>query len=157
VVLVPSRQALPTLDRTKYGAASGVARGGYVLADPPAGQPHVLLIGSGSEVALCLEAAASLALEGVAVRVVSMPSWELFERQAKEYRDSVIPPGLAARVSVEEASTFGWRQYVGIGGATVGMTSFGASAPLQQLQHKFGFTSANVVAAAKRVLAGVAS
>ena len=86
-----------------------------------------------------------------------MPSWELFERQAKEYRDSVIPPGLAARVSVEEASTFGWRQYVGIGGATVGMTSFGASAPLQQLQHKFGFTSANVVAAAKRVLAGVAS
>ena len=157
VVLVLSRQALPTLDRTKYGAASGVARGGYVLADPPAGQPHVVLIGSGSEVALCLEAAASLALEGVAARVVSMPSWELFERQAKEYRDSVIPPGLAARVSVEEASTFGWRQYVGIGGATVGMTSFGASAPLQQLQHKFGFTSANVVAAAKRVLAGVAS
>ena len=157
VALILSRQALPTLDRTKYGAAAGVSQGGYVLADSAGGQPHVVLIGSGSEVSLCLEAAEALTLEGIAVRVVSMPSWELFERQSQAYRDSVLPPAVTARVSVEQASTFGWAQYVGLGGSRVGMRTFGASAPLQELQKKFGFTATNVVAAARQALANVAS
>jgi transketolase len=157
VALILSRQALPTLDRTKHGAAAGVRQGGYVLLDSAAGQPHVVLIGSGSEVSLCLEAAEALTLEGIAARVVSMPSWELFERQSQAYRDSVLPPAVTARVSVEQASTFGWGQYVGLDGSRVGMTTFGASAPLQQLQKKFGFTPMNVVAAARQAVANVAS
>ena len=128
-----------------------------MLADPPGGEPHVVLIGSGSEVSLCLEAAEALALEGIATRVVSMPSWELFERQPQAYRDSVLPPAVTARVSVEQASTFGWGQYVGLEGSRVGMKTFGASAPLQELQKKFGFTPMNVVAAARQALANVAS
>jgi transketolase len=151
-VLVLSRQTLPTLDRKRYGAASGVARGGYVLADAPDGPPDVLLLGSGSEVQLCLSAAEQLATEGIHARVVSMPSWELFEQQTQEYRDSVIPPGVPARISVEQASTFGWSHFVGLGGARVGMKTFGASAPLKELQKKFGFTTEQVVAAAKSLL-----
>jgi transketolase len=152
VALILSRQALPTIDRVRYGAASGVARGAYVVADAPDGEPDVILLGSGSEVSLCLAAADELARVGLKARVVSMPSWELFERQSQGYRDSVIPPGVRARVSVEQASTFGWSRYVGDSGVSIGMTTFGASAPLQQLQRKFGFTVANVVATAQDVI-----
>jgi len=153
VALVLSRQALPTLDRTRYALASGVAKGAYVLADAPDGKPEVLLLASGSEVALCIEAYTQLQAEGIKARVVSMPSWELFEQQSQEYRDSVVPPAVTARVSVEQASTFGWSRFVGLTGERIGMQTFGASAPLKELQKKFGFTSANVVAAAKAQLA----
>ena len=151
--LILSRQALPTLDRSKYAPASGLARGAYVLADAKAGRPDVLLLATGSEVALCLEAYEKLTADGVKTRVVSMPSWELFELQSQEYRESVIPPDVMARVSVEEASTFGWSQYVGPTGESIGMRTFGASAPLKELQKKFGFTPERVVAAAKAQLA----
>jgi transketolase len=149
VVLVLSRQALPTLDRTVYAPASGVVRGAYVLADAPDGKPDVLLLASGSEVSPCVQAYEQLQAEGIAVRVVSMPSWELFEQQPQEYRDSVIPPEVTARVSVEQASTFGWERYVGLSGQSIGMQTFGASAPLQELQQKFGFTVEHIVAAAR--------
>ncbi len=149
VVLVMSRQNVPTLDRSRVGGASGVARGAYVLKDFGA-ERAVLLIGTGSEVSLCLPAAADLEKEGVAARVVSMPSWELFERQTTAYRDSVLPPDVTARVSVEQASTFGWERWVGSEGARIGMTTFGASAPLKDLLQKFGFTVENVVAAARQ-------
>jgi transketolase len=152
--LVLSRQALPTLDRTRYGAASGVAQGAYVLADAPGGRPDIVLLGSGSQVHLCVTAAEQLATERIHARVVSMPSWELFEQQSLEYRDSVIPPDVPARTSVEQASTFGWSHFVGLGGARIGMNTFGASAPLQELQKKFGFTTEHVVAAAKSLLVG---
>jgi len=152
VALILSRQALPTLDRLRYGSASGVARGAYVVADASGREPDVILLATGSEVSLCLSAYDELASLGVAARVVSMPSWELFERQTQVYRDSVIPPSVRARVSVEQASTFGWSRYVGDAGASIGMTTFGASAPLQQLQEKFGFTVANVVATAQDVV-----
>jgi transketolase len=152
--LILSRQALPTLDRTRYGAASGVAKGGYVLADAPTGRPDLLLLGSGSEVSLCLAAYDRLVVEGIQARVVSMPSWELFEQQSQEYRDSVIPPEVQARISVEQASTFGWSHFVGLHGTRVGMKTFGASAPLQELQEKFGFTPEHVVSAAKGLLVG---
>ena len=109
--LILSRQELPTLDRTKYAAASGVAKGAYILADAPGGKPDVILIGTGSEVGLCVDAYEQLKAEGIKARVVSMPSWELFEHQTKEYRDSVLPPDVTARVSVEQASTFGWDRY----------------------------------------------
>jgi transketolase len=148
-VLVLSRQALPTLDRTRYASAAGVARGGYVLADAPDGAPDVLLLGTGSEVALCIAAHEALAREGIKARVVSMPSWELFEQQPDTYRASVLPPAVMARVSVEQGSTFGWARYVGPEGHAIGMRTFGASAPLKELQRKFGFTPENVVAAAK--------
>ncbi len=148
VALILSRQACPTYDRSKYGAA-GVEMGAYVLADPPNGKPQVLLLGTGSEVSLCVEAFEKLAKEGIKARVVSMPSWELFEKQSQEYKDSVLPPSITARVSVEQASTFGWRRYVGTTGHCVGMHTFGASAPLKELQKKFGFTVDSVVAAAK--------
>ena len=148
VALILSRQALPTIDRGTYGAASGVARGAYVLTDATDGTPDVVLIATGSEVSLCLSACEQLATQGVTARVVSMPSWELFERQPQAYRDSVLPPDVTARVSVEQASTFGWSRYVGPAGTSIGMTTFGASAPLQQLQTKFGFTTAHVVEAA---------
>jgi transketolase len=152
VALVLSRQALPTIDRGIYRAASGVARGAYVLADASDGKPDVLLLATGSEVSLCLDASEQLTQEGVKVRVVSMPSWELFERQPQAYRDSVIPPDVTTRVSVEQASTFGWSRYVGPAGISIGMTTFGASAPLQQLQKKFGFTTTHVVEAVRRLL-----
>ncbi len=152
VALVLSRQALPTFDRTKYAAASGLARGAYVMADPASGPPAVLLLATGSEVALCIEAHELLAADGIGARVVSMPSWEIFEEQSQDYRDSVLPPGLVARVAVEQAATFGWERYVGSTGAVVGMRTFGASAPLKVLQQKFGFTPAHVVAMAKEQL-----
>ncbi len=149
VVLILTRQAMPTLDRTKYASAAGVAKGAYVLADAPDGRPEVLLFATGSEVALCVQAHEQLAVEGIKSRVVSMPSWELFEQQSEDYKQSVIPSNITARVSVELASTFGWRRYVGIQGQTIGMESFGASAPLKELAKKFGFTVDHVVAAAK--------
>jgi transketolase len=148
-VLILSRQALPTLDRSKYASASGVAKGGYVLADAEDGKPEVLLLGSGSEVYLCVEAYEKLKKEGIKARVISMPSWEVFEHQVPEYRDSVIPPQILARVAVEQASTFGWARYTGISGERIGMKTFGASAPLKELQKKFGFTADQVAAAAK--------
>jgi transketolase len=150
--LVLSRQALPTVDRTKYQSASGVARGAYVLADAENGKPEVLLLASGSEVSLCLQAYEQLKTEGINARVVSMPSWELFEHQNQAYRLSVLPPEITARVAVEQASTFAWERYVGWTGHIIGMKTFGASAPLKELQQKFGFTAANVVAAAKEQL-----
>jgi transketolase len=152
-VLALSRQALPTLDRTKYAPASGLARGAYILADAPNGKPEVILIGTGSEVSLCIEAYEQLNKEGVPTRVISMPSWELFDDQDQTYRESVLPPGVKARVSVEQASDFGWPKYTGSEGAHVGMESFGASAPLKQLLKKFGFNVEHVVAAAKSQIA----
>jgi transketolase len=152
VALVLSRQALPTLDRSKYAPASGVAQGAYVLADAADGKPEVLLLASGSEVSLCVQAYEQLKTEGIQARVVSIPSWEVFEQQSQNYRESVIPPHVSARVSVEQASTFGWVQYVGMNGHSIGMKTFGASAPLKELQQKFGFTIAHVVAAAKEQL-----
>jgi transketolase len=146
-----TRQALPTLDRSKLGTASGLHQGAYVLRDAP--HPQVILIGTGSEVQLCLGAAEKLAAEGVAARVVSMPSWELFERQPQAYRDAVLPPEVRARVAVEAASSFGWHRWIGDHGAFVGMHGFGASAPLADLLKKFGFSVDAVVAAARRQLA----
>jgi transketolase len=153
VVLVLTRQALPTLDRTKYGAASGTARGAYVLADAPAGKPDVILMGTGSEVSLCIEAYEKLKAEGIPARVVSMPSWEIFEQQDAAYKESVLPSSVTARVSVEMASTFGWERYVGMKGRKVGMHRFGASAPLKDLLKFFGFTADAVVAEAHKALA----
>ncbi len=152
-VLALSRQALPTLDRTKYAAAAGVVHGAYVLADAPGGKPEVILIASGSEVCLAVEAHEKLVAEGIRSRVVSMPSWELFDHQTQEYRDSVLPPGTKARVAIEQASTFGWERYVGNTGHVIGMNTFGASAPLKELQRHFGFEPDKVVAAAKEQLA----
>ncbi len=150
--LVLTRQALPTLDRSKYAPAAGLAQGGYVLADAPGGKPKVVLLSSGSEVALCVQAYEQLQAQGIPARVVSLPSWELFEQQGQEYRDRVIPPEVTARVSVEQASIFGWARYVGIRGGTIGMKTFGSSAPLKDLQTKFGFTPEKVVALAKEQL-----
>ena len=152
-VLVLSRQALPTFDRTQYAAASGLAKGAYVLADAEDGKPDVLLLATGSEVSLCIQAYEQLKTEGIKARVVSMPSWELFEQQSQGYRDSVIPPAITARVCVEQASTFGWGEYVGSRGGRIVMHTFGASAPLKELQRKFGFTPDKVVEAAKAQLA----
>ncbi len=152
-VLVLSRQPLPTVDRTVYASASGVAKGAYVLADAEGGKPGIILMASGSEVYLCMDAYQKLKAEGIQARVVSMPSWELFEKQSQEYRDSVLPPSVTARVSVEQASTMGWSRYVGLTGRTIGMETFGASAPLKELQKIFGFSPENVVAAAKEQLA----
>lgn len=154
VVFILTRQALPTLDRTKYASAEGVAKGAYVLADAEDGKPEVLLMASGSEVSLCVDAYEQLKAEGIKARVVSMPSWEIFEHQSPEYRDSVIPPDVTARVSVEQASTFGWGRFTGLTGERIGMKTFGASAPLKELQKKFGFTVENVVAAAKQQVKG---
>ena len=151
-VLALSRQPLPTLDRTKYAAASGVARGAYVLGDAPGGNPEVILIASGSEVSLAVEAHEKLIAEGIRSRVVSMPSWDIFDHQTQEYRDSVLPPKVTARVAVEQASTFGWERYVGTSGRIIGMKTFGASAPLKELQRKFGFEPEHLVAAAKEQL-----
>ncbi len=152
-VLVLTRQALPTFDRTKYAPASGVAKGAYVLADAPGGKPEVILMGTGSEVYLCLAAYEQLTAEGVKARVVSMPSWDLFEHQSDDYKEEVLPPEVRARVSVEMAAVLGWSQYIGPTGVSVGMRRFGASAPLKDLQKKFGFTPERVVAAARESIA----
>ena len=153
-VMVLSRQPLPTLDRGRYASASGVARGAYVLADAPGGKPDVILIASGSEVSLAIDAHERLISESIRSRVVSMPSWDLFEHQPLQYRDSVLPPEVTARVAVEEASTLGWDRYVGAKGKIVGMHTFGASAPLKELQKKFGFEPERIAAVAKEVLNG---
>jgi len=151
--LVLTRQTLPTLDRSGLGAASGVANGGYVLAEASGGRPDVILLATGSEVHLALEARDELEADGIATRVVSMPCWELFDRQPPEYRDQVLPRAVTARVAVEQASTLGWDRYVGPGGAVVGMHTFGASAPLKQLLTKFGFTPEQVAQAARERVA----
>jgi transketolase len=151
--LVLSRQALPTLDRSHYASATGVARGAYVLADAPDGHPDVLLLASGSEVALCITAYEQLTKDGVKARVISMPSWDLFERQDEDYRESVLPEAVAARVSVEAASPLGWERYVGRHGAIIAMRSFGLSAPGKVVEAHFGFDVAHVVAAARQQLA----
>lgn len=153
VALVLTRQNLPTIDRTKYAAASGVTKGAYILADAADGKPDVILMATGSEVDLCVKAYEKLVAEGVKVRLVSMPSWEIFEHQPKEYRERVFPPSITARVSVEQAGTMGWDKYVGPGGRIIGMRTFGASAPLKELQKKFGFEPEAVVSAAKEVIA----
>ena len=150
--LALSRQPLPTLDRSKYAPASGLARGAYVLADAPGGSPEVIIIASGSEVILAVQAHEQLITEGIRSRVVSMPSWDIFEHQTQEYRDSVLPPRVTARVAVEQASTFGWERYVGTTGRIIGMKTFGASAPLKELQRHFGFEPDHVAAAAKELL-----
>jgi len=147
--LILSRQPLPTLDRDKYAAASGVARGAYVLADTPGGAPEVILMATGSEVSLIVGAQEALAKEGIRSRTVSMPSWDLFEQQPKEYRDSVLPPEIEARVGVEQAAAMGWDRYVGRKGTIIAMHSFGASAPLASLLIKFGFTPEKVLDAAR--------
>jgi transketolase len=154
-VLVLSRHPLPTLDRTKYASAAGVAQGAYVLADPPAGRPAVILIATGSEVGLAVQAHEQLITEGIASRVVSMPSWDIFEHQPRAYRDSVLPPDITARVAVEQASAFGWERYVGTTGRVIGMQTFGASAPLKALQEQYGFTVDKVVGAARAQCAPV--
>ena len=152
VALILTRQDVPTLDRNTYAPASGLAQGAYILADSPAGQPEVILIGTGSEVSLCVAAYEQLTSQGIKTRVVSMPSWELFEQQEQAYRDQVLPPAVTARVAVELASTFGWTHYVGPTGTIVGMTTFGASAPLKVLQKEFGFTKERIVEAAMQQL-----
>jgi transketolase len=151
-VLSLTRQAVPTFDRTKFAPAAGLAKGGYTLIEN--GSPDVLLIGSGSEVTLCVEAYEKLAAEGVKARVVSLPSWDLFEKQPAAYRDSVIPPNVTARVCVECASVFGWERYAGSTGAIIGMKSFGASAPIKDVMKHFGFTTDNVLKSAREQLAG---
>jgi transketolase len=151
-VMALSRQALPVFDRNKYASAAGVARGAYVMADSPGGPPEVILIASGSEVALIVDAQQALASEGIRSRIVSMPSWGIFEDQPKSYRDSVLPPELTARVAVEQGSVLGWERYVGATGRVIGMSTFGASAPLKELQRKFGFEPKRVAAVAKELL-----
>jgi transketolase len=156
VVLVLSRQAMPTLDRGKYAPAAGLHKGAYVVADS-APAPEVILIGTGTEVGMCIAAHEQLVAGGVRSRVVSMPSWELFEDQPAAYRDAVLPPGVTARVVVEQASNFGWERYVGRTGHMITMRTFGASAPLKELQSKFGFAPGNIVAAARAQLARASS
>jgi transketolase len=151
-LLVLSRQPLPTLDRSKYAPASGVARGAYVLADAPGGNPEVILIATGSEVSLAVNAHETLVAEGIRSRVVSMPSWEIFDDHTQQYKDSVLPPTVKARVAIEQGSTFGWERFVGSSGRMIGMKTFGASAPLKELQQKFGFEPDRVVAVAKELL-----
>jgi len=150
--LVLSRQPVPTFDRSKYGAASGLAKGAYILADASDGKPEVILMSTGSEVSLCVSAYEQLKTEGIKARVVSMPSWNLFEQQTDEYKAKVLPPEVKARVAVEQAAVFGWSQYVGLNGTVIGMRRFGASAPIKDLQKKFGFTTENVVAAARKAI-----
>jgi transketolase len=153
-VLVLTRQNLPTLDRSKYAPASGVAKGAYVLADAPGGKPDVILLGTGSELSLCVDAYEKLKAEGIKARVVSMPSQEIFEQQDAAYKESVLPASVSARVSVEMASTFGWGRYTGLKGRNVGMHRFGASSPLKDLLKFFGFTVDKVVAEARAAMSG---
>jgi transketolase len=155
VVLILTRQAVPTLDRTRCAPADGLQRGAYVLLDAPDGRPDLLLLATGSEVSLCVEAHRRLEADGIAARVVSMPSWALFERHCREhpeYREEVLPSSVTARVSVEKGSTLGWARYVGAAGVALGMETFGASAPLKELQKKFGFTPEKIVAEARRLV-----
>jgi transketolase len=151
--MVLSRQAMPTLDRTKYAPASGVAKGGYILADAQGGKPQVILIGTGSELSLSVSAYENLTADGIRARVVSMPSTDIFDKQDDAYKNSVLPPDVTARVSVEAASVFGWERYVGLQGAIIGMTTFGGSAPAKDLYKKFGITTDHIIQAAKDVLA----
>ena len=151
-VFALSRQNLPTIDRTKYASAAGVAKGAYVLGDAAGGKPEVILIATGSELTLAVGAHEALTAEGIRSRVVSMPSWDIFEHQTQEYRDSVLPPDVTARVAVEQGSTFGWERYVGTKGRVIGMQTFGASAPLKALEEKFGFEPKRVAAVAKELL-----
>jgi transketolase len=151
-VIVLSRQPQPTLDRSKYSSASGVARGAYVMGDAPGGKPEVILIATGSEVVLAVQAHEALLVEDIRSRVVSMPSWDIFDDQPQEYQDSVLPPAVKARVAIEQASTFGWERYTGAQGRVIGMKTFGASAPLKELQRKFGFEPERVVAIVKELL-----
>jgi transketolase len=151
--IVLTRQALPTFDRSKYAPATGVAKGAYVLADAPDGKPEVILMGTGSEVSLCVTAYEQLTSAGIKARVVSMPSWDIFEKQGEDYKKQVLPPAVKARVSVEAASTFGWSQYVGPTGRMIGMHSFGASAPIKDVMKKFGFTTEKVIEAARQAIA----
>jgi transketolase len=151
-VIALSRQPLPTFDRNKYASAAGVARGAYVMADSPGGPPEIILIASGSEVSLIVDAHEELASQGIRSRVVSMPSWDIFEHQPQSYREDVLPPEVKARIAVEQGSVLGWDRYVGAGGQIIGMKTFGASAPLKELQRKFGFEPERVVAAAKELL-----
>jgi transketolase len=156
VALILTRQAVPTLDRTKYAAAEGLRRGAYILADADDRRPQVLLLATGSEVALCVEAYETLKAAGIKARVVSMPSWEMFEHYCRahpEYREQVLPESVSARVSVEQGSTLGWARYVGRRGHSIGMETFGASAPIKELQKKFGFTPENIIAAVKQQIA----
>lgn len=150
--LMLTRQPLPTLDRTKFAPASGVAKGAYVLADAPGGKPELIMIGTGSELSLCVAAYEQLTAEGRKVRVVSMPSWEIFEQQSAEYRASVLSPNVTSRISVEAGSTMGWSRYVGPAGKSIGMTTFGASGPIKDVMRKFGFTADAVTAAARAML-----
>ena len=158
ICLILTREDLPTLDRTKYQPASGLTKGAYILADAPDGKPDVLLLASGSTLYICAQAYEQLTKEGIKARVVSMPSWEMFEHHCSSkhgdpaYREAVLPSSVTARVAVEMASNFGWHQYVGLTGAIIAMKTFGASAPLKQLAQKFGFTVENVVKAAKEQL-----
>ena len=149
--LILTRQGLPTIDRTKFGAAEGTLQGGYVLAD--AETIDVILLASGSEVGVAMAAREALATENIGTRVVSMPSWELFDQQPQDYRDAVLPPTITARVAIEAAIMQGWERYVGLDGITIGMTGYGASAPIKVLMEKFGFTAANVVEKVKALLA----
>jgi transketolase len=150
--IVLTRQNMPTLDRTKFAPAAGVERGGYILADAPNGKPQVLLLGTGSELGLAVAAYEELTSQGIAARVVSLPSFELFEDQPDAYRDQVLPPSVTARVGVEAGIRQGWDAYLGAGGAFVGMTGYGASAPEKTVYEKMGITAARVVAEAKRLL-----
>ena len=160
VALILTRQALPILDRTRYASAEGLQRGAYVLADADSGKPDVLLLATGSEVSLCVDAHEKLKAEGIKARVVSMPSWELFEQYCRDhpdYREQVLPDSVTARVSVEQGATLGWARYVGRHGHSIGMETFGASAPLKELQKKFGFVPENIIEAAKAQIAGARS
>jgi transketolase len=150
---VLTRQDVPILDRSRYASAEGLRRGGYVLADPADGDPEMILIATGSEVALAVEAYEELIADGVRARVVSLPSFYLFDQQPEDYRESVLPSAVAARVSIEEAATFGWDRYVGPRGATIGMHTFGSSAPLKDVLGKYGFTPERIVETAREVLA----
>jgi transketolase len=152
-LIVLSRQALPTLDRGRYASAAGLARGAYVLADPPTGAPQVILIATGSEVHPALRAHERLLAEGIDSRVVSMPSWDLFEEQPVEYRHQVLPPAIEARIAIEQASSFGWERHVGPRGRIIAMHTFGASAPLKELQRRYGFEPESVISAVKSMLA----
>lgn len=154
VALICSRQPLPIVDRTEFASAANLAKGAYVLAEAPGGKPDVILIASGSEVGLCMTAREQLIAEGIKARVVSMPSWELFDEQDAAYRDTVLPPSLTARVSVEEGSTLGWARFAGPSGVTLGMHGFGMSGPMKQIAEHFGFTVNGVVTAAKQAMAG---
>ena len=155
VLMAFTRQGVPTFDRTKYASAAGVAKGAYVMADAEGGKPEFILMGTGSEVQLCVGAYEKLTAEGVKVRVVSMPCWELFEKQSSEYKLQVLPPEVRARVAVEAGTSLGWKEYIGNDGIVVARNDFGASAPIKDLLKEFGFTVENVIAKAKEVMSKV--